>query len=129
MQRVKHEQKLDKLPVQDGEVSIKPELTTLSCLVPVRMVLSSIVNQSMKFPIFTTTDYFTRWTEAIPLKIINHDQVISFIKQLIITRFGAPNTLVFENASYFSSIKLIEFALGKVLKSNILVIIMCKVIV
>jgi transposase InsO family protein len=64
----------------------------------------------------TTTDYFTRWTEAIPLKIVNQNQVISFIEQFIITRFGVPNTLVFDNASYFSSIKLTEFSLEKGIK-------------
>jgi transposase InsO family protein len=42
--------------------------------------------------------------------------VISFIEQFIITRFGIPNTLVFDNASYFSSIKLTEFALEKGIK-------------
>jgi hypothetical protein len=61
--------------------------------------------------IITTTNYFTRWTEAIPLKTINEDQVISFLESHIITRFGVPEYLVFDNAKYFSSLKLTEYAL------------------
>jgi hypothetical protein len=51
--------------------------------------------------IITTTYYFTRWTEAIPLKTINENQVISFLETFIITRFGVPESLVFDNAKYF----------------------------
>ena len=29
--------------------------------------------------ILTTTDYFSKWTEAIPLKIINNTEVIQFL--------------------------------------------------
>lgn len=61
--------------------------------------------------ILTTTDYFTRWTEAIPLKNINDNEVIQFLQQNIITRFGVPSCLVFYNATYFSSLKIVEFAL------------------
>ena len=63
--------------------------------------------------IITTTDYFTRWVEATPLKIINTNQVILFLEFFIITRFGIPDSLVFDNASYFSSIELTQFDLEK----------------
>jgi len=66
--------------------------------------------------ILTTTDYFTRWIESIPLKIVDQDQVISFTEHFIITRFGVSHTLIFDNASYFSSINLTEFALEKGIK-------------
>ena len=49
----------------------------------------------------TATDYFTKWVEAIPLKTTNSKTIIEFIDQFIITRFGVPNALVFDNASYF----------------------------
>ena len=61
--------------------------------------------------ILTTTDYFSKWTEVIPLKVINDKEVIQFLQQNIITRFGAPNCLVFDNAKYFPSLKIVEFAL------------------
>eukprot|EP00253_Pinus_taeda_P033848 PITA_33848 len=59
------------------------------------------------------TDYFARWTEAIPLRKVNEDKVIPFIEKFIINRFGICGTLIFDNASYFSSLKLTEFAIDK----------------
>lgn len=61
--------------------------------------------------ILTTTDYFTKWVEAILLWKINDDEVIYFINQYIIATFGVPTSLVFDNATYFSSLKLYDFSL------------------
>jgi hypothetical protein len=61
--------------------------------------------------ILTATDYFSKWTEAIPLKVINDTEVIQFLQWNIVTRFGVPDCLVFDNAKYFSSLKIVEFAL------------------
>jgi hypothetical protein len=66
--------------------------------------------------IVTTTDYFTRWSKAAALRTINTSQVIAFINSNIITRFGIPDYLVFDNASYFSSLEMSEFALEKGIK-------------
>ena len=66
--------------------------------------------------IMTTTDYFTHWVEAIPLRMINEDEVINFLQDHIMTRFGVPISLVFDNAKYFSSIKLTDFAHDKGIK-------------
>ena len=63
--------------------------------------------------IITATDYFTHWEEAAPLRVVNTNQVILFLEFFIITRFGIPNSLVFDNASYFSSIELTQFASEK----------------
>jgi uncharacterized protein (DUF1919 family) len=63
--------------------------------------------------ILTTTDYFTRWIEVVLLIKVNEVVVIRFIEQQLITRFGVPFVLVFYNATYFSSLKLIEFYLEK----------------
>jgi hypothetical protein len=48
--------------------------------------------------------------------MINENQVISFLDSFIITRFGIPESLVFDNAKYFSSLKLTEYALEKNIK-------------
>ena len=61
--------------------------------------------------ILTATDYFSKWTEAIPLKVINDTKVIQFLQRNIVTRFGVPNCLVFDNVKYFSSLKIVEFSL------------------
>jgi hypothetical protein len=69
-------------------------------------IIGEIVPHSSKQHryILTATDYFTKWVEAIPLKVANSDAIIEFIDQFIITRFGVPNALIFDNASYFSGI-------------------------
>ena len=61
--------------------------------------------------ILSATDYFTKWVEAIPLKIDKSEAIIEFIDQFIITRFGLPNALMFDNASYFSGNSMTEFFL------------------
>jgi hypothetical protein len=43
--------------------------------------------------VLVATDYFTKWTEAIPLKNITHREVIHFISEHIIHRFSIPQTL------------------------------------
>jgi hypothetical protein len=56
--------------------------------------------------------------ELVPLTKVNDEVVINFLEQHIMTRFGVPTTLLFDNATYFSSLKLIELALeeGIILK-------------
>ena len=64
--------------------------------------------------IFTATDYFTQWVEVIPLKVANTNSIISFMESnTTSTRFGVPKNLVFDNASYFNSIDLTQYALEK----------------
>ena len=48
--------------------------------------------------------------ESIPLWRVNEDVVIDFLQEHIMTTFGVPISLVFDNASYFSYIKITEFA-------------------
>ena len=40
--------------------------------------------------ILVATDYFTKWVEAIPLKNIMSKEIIEFVKEHIIYRFGIP---------------------------------------
>eukprot|EP00253_Pinus_taeda_P034745 PITA_34745 len=63
--------------------------------------------------ILTAIDYFTKWVEAIPLKTAKAEHIIEFIDQFIITRFGLPSALMFDNASYFSGNAMTEFALKR----------------
>jgi hypothetical protein len=66
--------------------------------------------------IVTATDYFTQWSKAAALRNVNTSQVITFLNSNIITRFGIPDFLIFDNASYFSSLEMSEFALEKGIK-------------
>jgi len=63
--------------------------------------------------ILTATDYFIKWVEAIPLKVVNFEIVIDFINHHIITRFGLPSALMFDNASYFYGNSITEFSLKR----------------
>jgi hypothetical protein len=40
--------------------------------------------------VLVATDYFTKWTEVVPLKNMTHKEVIEFITERIIHRFGIP---------------------------------------
>ena len=66
--------------------------------------------------ILTATDYFTRWVESIPLRKVNEDAVMDFLQDHIMTKFGVPICLVFNNATYFSSTRLTAFSHEKGIK-------------
>jgi hypothetical protein len=75
------------------------------------VVVGEINMNSLKLHkyILTTTNYFSKWTKTIPPKVINDAKVIQFLQWNIVTRFGVPNCLFFDNAKYFSSLKIVEF--------------------
>ena len=60
--------------------------------------------------VLVATDYFTKWTEAVPLKNMTHKEVIDFILVHIIHRFGIPQTLTTDQGSSFVSHQVREFA-------------------
>jgi hypothetical protein len=60
--------------------------------------------------VLVTIDYFTKWTEAVPLKKIMHKEVIHFISEHIIHRFGIPQMLTMDQGSSFMSHQVCEFA-------------------
>ena len=78
-------------------------------------IIGEIISHSSKQHryILTATDYFTKWVEAVPLKTANAEHIIEFIDQFIITRFGLPSALMFDNASYFFGNAMTEFALKR----------------
>uniref|UniRef100_A0A2N9HSM7 Uncharacterized protein n=1 Tax=Fagus sylvatica TaxID=28930 RepID=A0A2N9HSM7_FAGSY len=48
-----------------------------------------------------STEYFTKWVEAIPLKKATGAAVANFIREHIITRFGIPYKLITDNGTPF----------------------------
>jgi transposase InsO family protein len=60
--------------------------------------------------VLVATNYFTKWTEAIPLKNITHREMIGFITEHIIHRFGIPQTLTIDQGILFVSKEVREFA-------------------
>jgi hypothetical protein len=40
--------------------------------------------------VLVATDYFSNWTEVVPLRNMSHKEVIIFLQEHIIHRFGIP---------------------------------------
>ena len=71
--------------------------------------------------ILVATDYFTKWVEAIPLKKVTSANMIDFVKEHIIYRFGIPQTITTNQGTMFASGEFDEFTIGmgiKVLNSS-----------
>jgi transposase InsO family protein len=60
--------------------------------------------------VLLATDYFTKWVEAIPLKKVTSENMIEFIKEHIIYRFGIPQTITTDQGAQFVSLEFREFA-------------------
>ena len=56
------------------------------------------------------TNYFTKWTEAVPLNNMTHKEVIEFIMENIIYRFSIPQILTTDQGTSFTSGQVREFA-------------------
>jgi len=56
------------------------------------------------------TDYFTKWVEAIPLKVASLGNVIEFIREHIIYRFGVPLSIITDQGKMFTSKEFEDFA-------------------
>jgi transposase InsO family protein len=59
--------------------------------------------------VIVATDYFTKWTEAIPLKNMTHREMIEFITRHIIHMFGISQTLTTDQGTSFISKEVREF--------------------
>jgi hypothetical protein len=60
--------------------------------------------------LLVATDYFTKWVEAIPLKVASSANVIEFIREHIIYRFGVPKSITTNQGKMFTSKEFEDFA-------------------
>ena len=60
--------------------------------------------------ILVATNYFTKWVEAIPLKKAEQKDVIQFIKEHIIHRFGIPQSIRTDQGTMFTRDEMTYFA-------------------
>jgi hypothetical protein len=66
--------------------------------------------------ILAITDYFTKWVQAIPMKSVTSKDVINFIKEHAIHRFGIPQTITTDGGLVFISEEFRKFAAGMGIK-------------
>jgi len=69
----------------------------------------SAVQKKHKF-ILVATDYVTKWVEAFPLKNVTSKDMVEFVKEHIIYRFGIPQTITTDQGTMFTSGEFEEFA-------------------
>jgi hypothetical protein len=60
--------------------------------------------------ILAITDYFTKWVEAVPMKSVASRDVIQFVKEHVIHRFGIPQTITTDGGSVFILEEFKKFA-------------------
>ncbi|CAL8169757.1 unnamed protein product [Prunus armeniaca] len=60
--------------------------------------------------IIVATDYFTKWVEAKPVKSTTSQEIITFIKEQIIQRFGIPESITTDRGSSFISGEMLDMA-------------------
>ena len=62
------------------------------------------------------TDYFTKWVEAKAYKNVTEYEVIQFYKDMIIHKFGLPQTITVDNRLELNGSRVLAFAQGHGIK-------------
>jgi transposase InsO family protein len=57
-------------------------------------------NKGYQF-ILAITDYFTKWVETVPIKSVASKDIINFVKEHVIHRFGISQTITTDGGSVF----------------------------
>ena len=57
--------------------------------------------------VLVATDYFIKWTKAVPLKNMTHWEVIEFITEHIIHKFGIPQTLTTDKVHHLFQMRCV----------------------
>jgi IS30 family transposase len=60
--------------------------------------------------VLLATNYFTKWVEAIPLKKVTSENMVEFVKEHVIYRFGIPQTITIDQGTQFTCSGFMEFA-------------------
>ena len=60
--------------------------------------------------ILIVTNYLTKWVEVVPLKKVEQKDVIQFIKEHIIHRFGIPQSITIDQGTMFIEEEINYFA-------------------
>jgi transposase InsO family protein len=60
--------------------------------------------------VLVATNYFSKWTEVVPLRNKTHKEVLKFVEEHIVHQFGIPKTLTTNKGASFMSHQFKEFA-------------------
>ncbi|CAL2259632.1 unnamed protein product [Prunus armeniaca] len=60
--------------------------------------------------IIVAIDYFTKWVEAKPIKSTTSQEIITFIKEQILQRFGIPESITTDRGSSFIYEEMLDMA-------------------
>ena len=60
--------------------------------------------------VIVATNYFTKWVEAKAYKDVTENDVIRFIKEMMIHRFGLPQSITVDNRMVFNGSRVLGFA-------------------
>jgi hypothetical protein len=71
--------------------------------------INPLSSKGHKF-VLLATDYFTKWVEAIPLKKVTLQNMVEFVKEHIIYKFGIPVTITTDQGTQFTSSEFKDFA-------------------
>ncbi|XP_025628107.1 uncharacterized protein [Arachis hypogaea] len=66
--------------------------------------------------ILVGVDYFSKWVEAIPLREVTHNEIIDFIEEHIVHRFGIPQSITTNQGTMFIGKKVMEYAKSRDIK-------------
>nr|KYP35159.1 Pro-Pol polyprotein [Cajanus cajan] len=66
--------------------------------------------------ILVAVDYFTKWVEAIPLKKVEQKDIIDFVEDHIITRFGIHQTITTDQGTVSTGRKIAQYAQSRGIK-------------
>ncbi|GKV45247.1 hypothetical protein SLEP1_g52356 [Rubroshorea leprosula] len=74
------------------------------------LIIGLEVLVELKVPVVEIIDYFTKWVEAKPMKKVDHTDIIKFLKEEIIHKFGSPETVTSDQGTVFVGAQVEAFA-------------------
>ena len=59
--------------------------------------------------VIEVTDYFTKWVKTKAYKDVTENDVIEFVKEMMVYRFGLPQSIALDNGMAFNGLRVLAF--------------------